>query len=177
MLNRLTINTSKTSSVLYLSMQKRVALNLFNGGVNIDLNGTPINRNHQTKFLGVLIDQDFQWNSHINYVSRKVAKCVRIIYKVRCCLTLNSKVFISWSIYSHLSCCTVSWGNTYPTKLNCLPLLHKRVLRIITQSGWRDHSRALFTRLGVENIFRITKLQMGELVYKQKKRTCFLIYL
>ena len=100
MLNRLTINTSKTSSVLYLSMQKRFALNLFNGGVNIDLNGTPINRNHQTKFLGVLITKvlstkDLQWNSHINYISRKVAKCVRIIYKVRCYLTLNSKMFIS----------------------------------------------------------------------------------
>ena len=27
-----------------------------NGGVNIDFNGTPINRNYQTEFLGVLKD-------------------------------------------------------------------------------------------------------------------------
>ena len=81
MLNRLTINTSKTSSGLYLSKQKRVALNLFNSGVNIDLNGTPTNTNHQTKFLGVIIDQDLLWNSHINYISRKVAKCVRLFTK------------------------------------------------------------------------------------------------
>ena len=38
MLNRLTINTSNTSAVLFLSRQMGVALNLFNGGVNIDLN-------------------------------------------------------------------------------------------------------------------------------------------
>ena len=38
MLNRLTINTSKTSAVLFLLRQMGVALNLFNGGVNIDLN-------------------------------------------------------------------------------------------------------------------------------------------
>ena len=82
-------------AVLYLLMQKRVALNLFNSGVNIDLNGTPISTNYQTKFLGVLIDEDLQWNSHINYISRKVAKCVGIIYKVRSYLTLNSKMFIS----------------------------------------------------------------------------------
>ena len=37
MLNRLTINTSKTRAVLFLSRQMEVALNLFNGGVNIDL--------------------------------------------------------------------------------------------------------------------------------------------
>ena len=69
-------------------------------------------------------------------------------------------------IYSHLSYCRVSWGSTYPTKFNCLLLLQKRVLRITTQSGWRDHSRPLFTRLGILNVFQITKLQMGELVYK-----------
>ena len=33
-----TINTSKTSAVLFLSRQMGVALNLFNGSVNIDLN-------------------------------------------------------------------------------------------------------------------------------------------
>ena len=38
MLNGLTINTSKTSAVLFLLRQMGVALNLFNGGVNIDLN-------------------------------------------------------------------------------------------------------------------------------------------
>ena len=42
------------------------------------------------------------------------------------------------------------------------------VLRITTQSGWRDHSRPLFTRLGILNIFQITKLQMGELVCKHQ---------
>ena len=66
-----------------------VALNLFNGGVNIDLNCTSINRNYQTKFLGVLIDQDLQWNSHFNYISRKFVKYVGIIYKVRSYLTMN----------------------------------------------------------------------------------------
>ena len=37
MLNRLTINKSKTSAVLFLSRQMGVAFNLFNGGVNIYL--------------------------------------------------------------------------------------------------------------------------------------------
>ena len=66
------INTSK-SSVLFSSRQKRVALNLPNGVVYIYLNGTPINRNYETKL---------QWNSHISYISGKVAKCAGIIYCV-----------------------------------------------------------------------------------------------
>ena len=107
------------------------------------------------------------------------SKCVGIIYKVRSYLTLNIWKCLCYSlIYSYLSYCTVSWESTYPTKLNCLLLLQKRVLRIITLSGWWDHSRPLFTRFGIlniycnlviKNIFLITKFQIDELVCKASK--------
>ena len=55
-----------------------------------------------------------------------------IIYKAGSTLNIFKCLYHSL-IYSHLSYCTVSWGRTYLTKLNCLLLLQKRVLRIITQ--------------------------------------------
>ena len=42
------------------------------------------------------------------------------------------------------------------------------ILRNMTQSGWRDLGRSLFTSVRILNIFQITKLQMGELVYKHR---------
>ena len=59
---------------------------------------------------------------------------------------------------------------------NCLLLLKKRVSGITTQSGWRDHSRPLFGRLGILNIFQINKLQLGELVYKHQNNLLPRIY-
>ena len=51
MLNRLTIYTSKTSAVLFLLREMGVALNLFKGGVNIDLNV----RTSKLNFWGYLL--------------------------------------------------------------------------------------------------------------------------
>ena len=58
--------------------------------------------------------------------------CVGIIYKDRSTMIVFKCLYYSL-IYSHLSYCTVSWGCTYLTKLNCLLLLQKSLLRIITQ--------------------------------------------
>ena len=68
-----TINVVKINSILFSSGQKRVSLDLFNSGLNIELNGTPINRKDHTKFLGVYIDQNLNWNVHIKHISRKIA--------------------------------------------------------------------------------------------------------
>ena len=53
-------------------------------------------------------------------------------------------------------------GKKLSYEAHCLLLLQKRVLRIITRSGWRDHSEPLFNRLGILNISQIYKLQFGE---------------
>ena len=71
--NRLTINVVKTSCILFSSDQKRVPLDLFNSGLNIELNGTPINRKDHTKFLVVYIDQNLNWNVHVKHISRTIA--------------------------------------------------------------------------------------------------------
>ena len=68
-----TINVVKINSILFSSGQKRVSLDLFNSGLNIELNGTPINRKDHTKFLAVYIDQNLNWNVHIKHISRKIA--------------------------------------------------------------------------------------------------------
>ena len=86
-------------------------------------------------------------------------------------ITLNYSL-----IYSYLSYCTASWASNYPTKRNCLLLLQKRVLRIITRSGWRDHSGPLFSTLGILNISEINKLQLDDFVYKHQNNLLPEIY-
>ena len=36
---------------------------------SIKINGTEMERFEKTKFLGVIIDKDLSWKSHINYIS------------------------------------------------------------------------------------------------------------
>ena len=43
-----------------------------------------------TKFLGVYIDQHLTWKTHINVISKKIAKSIGLIYKANFYLHQNS---------------------------------------------------------------------------------------
>ena len=60
--------------------------------------------------MGVLIDQDLQWNSHHNYISRKVAKGVRIFLQGS---------FLSYLEFIHI-CRTARSHGEEPTRPNLI---------------------------------------------------------
>ena len=53
------------------------------------------------------------------------------------------------------------WGNTYPTYLHDILLIQKKLVRIITFSQWNSPSEPLFRKLGILDIFKLLKLQLG----------------
>ena len=38
---------------------------------------------NETKFLGVIIDDKFNWISHITYIKNKISKSIGILYRTR----------------------------------------------------------------------------------------------
>ena len=166
--NKLTVNLAKTKYIIFGSRQKLKSV-----GVNSvpDLlylkNKQSIGRTSSTKFLGLLLDEHLAWDSHITYISRKIAKSIGILYKCRQYLNLDllKKLYYSF-IYSHLSYGAFIWGSNYKTKVLPLHILQKRALRIISFSHPRTSSRPLFQNLGILNIFEIVKFQLCEIAYK-----------
>src|SRR6218665_523239 len=68
--NRLSLNVSKTNSILFRSRRKHLPSN---EGV-LTINNISIPRVDNARFLGVHIDQFLTWKTHISNVSSKVAK-------------------------------------------------------------------------------------------------------
>ena len=66
-INRLTLNTTKTSFTIFKSTKKKLA-NLPN---KIDFLNFSINRTTSIKFLGITLDEHLTWNQHINGVCNK----------------------------------------------------------------------------------------------------------
>ena len=50
---------------------------------HVQLNGISLDRVAFTKFLGVIIDYQLNWNKHIQTVRGKIAKTKGIMYKIR----------------------------------------------------------------------------------------------
>ena len=61
-------------------------------------------------------------------------------------------------IYPHLHYGNIVWANTYPTRLEKLFKLQKKILRIITFSSYTAPSLPLFDKLDILNIHQINDL-------------------
>ena len=91
------------------------------------------------------------WLPHINDVTRKISKSIGIIYKASFCLPQQALKTLYYSlIYPYIQFCVSVWGSTYPTNLNCLILLQKKVVRIIAMKPHDVHTDPIFK--DIENL-------------------------
>ena len=109
-----------------------------------------------TKFLGVLIDETLTWNNHIGSVLKKIFKSTGIISKIRHYTNQNtSKLLYHALVYPYLTYANLAWGNTYPSKLQKLMSVQKKIVRLITFKSYSEHTEPLFKKLNLLNIYKI----------------------
>ena len=101
----LTINTGKTEGMVF---SKR-ANNIISTGLNFGNN--LVNFIFDCKFLGVNIDRNLTFGSHIDQVCAKISKNCGILYKIRNELPLQARVDFYYAfIYPYLTYNVVVWG-------------------------------------------------------------------
>lgn len=115
--------------------------------VSLKIDGVEIQRVKEAKFLGVIIDEDLTWKSHINYTKGKIAKAIAVLHKVK--FSLNNYALLTLyntMIVPYLTYCVEIWGSTCKTYTQPLFILQKRALKIISKSHYRDPSNPLFIK-------------------------------
>src|SRR6218665_1085169 len=60
----------------------------------------------------------------------------------------------------------IVWAANYQTRLNCLTLLQKRALRVITRDTYCAHTEAKFLELGILKFTNINIYLIGNFVYR-----------
>ena len=159
--NKLSINTKKTNYIIFKHKQKKIHRN-----THLYFDDQLLERADTTKFLGVYIDENLNWKSHIGHVCNKIAKSVGIIFKSRFLLSAKTKLSLYYSlIYPYLSYCNVAWSSTYITNLNRIFLLQKRVVRAMTNSDFLAHTAPLFARLRILDIFKVNSFYIAKFMF------------
>ena len=96
------------------------------------LNGIPIKRVEAFKYLGVVIDSNVSWSSHIDYLCKKVSSRIGILKRIMPCLTLPSaQTVYKTTIQSLFDYCGVVWGSCSESSLLRLQRLQNRAGRVI----------------------------------------------
>ena len=136
--NRLSINTSKTSFLLFT--KKTTPLDFY-----LSLGNDILEKSTCCKLLGVFIDDGLSFKNHISYICSKVSKQVGILYKLRDYVQKNTLLDLYYSfVYPYLNYCVTLWGGTFDTHLIPLFILQKRIVRIINFASYLAHTSPLF---------------------------------
>ena len=67
--------------------------------------------------------------------------------------------YVHFAFLFTLTYCSEIWGNTYPTNLECISLLQKRVVRIVYGAKRLAHTTPLFSNLRMLKFVDLTKLK------------------
>ena len=102
------------------------------------------------KYLGIFIDQNLTWKHHIDHVAFKISRYVGLLSKLRHHVPTHTLITIYRSLISpHLTYDLLAWGQRCKSHLEKLLKLHKRALRFIYFSDFKQHAVPLFIQAGV----------------------------
>ena len=159
--NKLSLNVSKTHYMIFSSKKMHIS------DISLKIDGSNIKRVYLTKFLGVQIDPKFHWDAHINYITKKLSKCIGILCKARRILNTDTLKSLYYTFaYPYLIYCNIVWGDTYQIHLNKLLKIQKKIIRIIYSGKNFSDSQSVFVKLKVLNINQIHYYLVSTFMYK-----------
>ena len=124
--SRLSLNLTKTNLMEFRPRQKK------SSNFNVVIDEKTIAQVNETVFLGVILDDNLTWKSHISSVAVKVSKSIGIIFRSSFYLSTPSlRMLYNAMILPYHKYCNLVWGSTYKTNLQRIVVLQKRVIRIV----------------------------------------------
>ena len=165
--NKLALNESKTKFMIFHTRFNKPP-SIF----QISINNVELERVDNTKFLGVLIQENLQWNTHINNVCDRVSNATAILAKLKHYLPKYALLLIYNALcLSHTTYALSVWGAAPMSSMDRLYKLHKKGIRHVCNSNYNAHTTPLFKQ---ENILRtddLFKLQCVKLMYRKIHNT------
>jgi hypothetical protein len=135
----------------------------------ITINNNEVERVHVTKFLGVLIDENFNWKDHIKLVKSKLSKCLAIVYRAKCILDRNSLIILYCSLFlPYLTYCSEVWANTFKSNIRPIVIQQKKVIRLISNEYRIAHTNPLFLKHKLLKFDDIVQLKTAIVMFKAK---------
>ena len=127
--NHMVINPIKTKSITIATRQRHQLSPLPLGLV---LNGAKTDQVSEHRLLGITIDSNLRWDSHINNVCKTVSRRVFLLSKLRYIVDIDTrKLFFNAHIKPHIDYASVVWDGCSDVLKKRLNSLHRRAVELI----------------------------------------------
>ena len=164
--NKLTINYSKTK---YMIIRSDKGVNI--GNFNVIIDGNVIDRAVNFKYLGIQIDDDLSWKTHIQTLESEISRMSRFICKLRHYVDFEClKSFYYAKVYSKIQYAILAWGGCCDSKLHRLNILHNNIIRILTLKNMppqiRLSTKTLYKSISMLQLKDIFHLELAKFMHK-----------
>lgn len=166
-INKLSLNTTKTNYILFQnrSIQHNIS--------PVTIEGVMIDRVQNIKFLGVIIDENVNWNQHISFVTNKLVRMCGILFRVRNNLTPESLTSIYYTLcYPHLTYCVSVWACTWQSFLRKVSIAQNKIFRCIFFMNRFESTRNLLNTQNFLSFTNIHKYFLLLSIYKYLTQYC-----
>ena len=148
--NKLTFNLTKTEFLVITSRQRRVYLS---HNPSLTINNFPVEQVSSTKSLGVYIDENLSWNTHIESVCEKISSALGLIKLIRNFVPFQTLLNIfNGLVKPQLDYCSMVWGCCSISLAEKLQKLQNRAARILLSAPYDCNATDLFRRLNWKNL-------------------------
>ena len=121
----------------------------------ICVNGKPIERVCEFKFLGLLINKNVNWKSHTDIIANKVSRNLGVLNEIKQPLPQHiTKTLYCSMKQSNFNFTKLAWGH----ESHRIEKLQKKTVRVITACKYNAHTDTIFGSLNLLKIADIFKL-------------------
>lgn len=132
--NYLTFNPHKIKLMLFKSSPRTN-----HGPLVVEVNQATIKRVLNTKYLGLIINEELKWKHHIKHLRNTLCPYLFVLRRSRYSLPPQTKLALYYSyVHSHLSHLVSIWGYTIEELLNQLQVIQNKAIRSLCWQEYRS---------------------------------------
>ena len=132
-----------------------------------NLHDSTIHVSEQEKLLGVFIDNNLSWSTHIENTLKKCNTLLYLLSRIKQYLSIPvRKIFFNAYILPHLNYCCTIWGNSSANSMDSLIKFQKRAARLILDKDLETPSAELFAELKWLTFPETVKFQKAVMMFK-----------
>ena len=123
---------------------------------------TLLKRKNSLKYLGVYLDFELNWKTHINIISKKLSKTCGMIFKLRHYVPKSPLKLVYYSLFhSTLQYSLLNWGKASKSHLQKLRILRNKSIKTSLFCPRKYSTFLLYSRLD-----DMIKMEFAKLAYK-----------
>ena len=162
-INKLSLNRQKSH---YMLINKRPSVSC-TADLQLSLNSHVLKRQQTVKYLGIFVDENLNWSTHIHQLSLQLARYSGLFYRLRKLVPPDVIRMLYHSlVQSKVQYGIAVWGNAAKTRLQELNLRLNNIIRTITFSSKFCSVTPLYKKLKLLKLTDVYKLELAKIMYQ-----------